>query len=68
MLVLGILFLAIGLYFILSERYTFKRIDSELVLLTKEKEEITEYFKFKILIGVFSIILGLGALINNIIY
>ena len=68
MLVLGILFLIIGLYLILSERYTFKRIDRQLVLMTKERGEITGYFKFKILTGILSIILGVFCLANNIIF
>ena len=68
MIALGILFLLMGFYLILSEIYTSKRIDGELVFFQKEREGITEFFKFKILMGIFSLVLRVFSLINNLIY
>lgn len=68
MLVIGILFLVFGLYFILSEIYTVKRINDELVFSRKKVDINTGFFKYKILMGIFSTVLGVFSIINIIVY
>jgi len=68
MLIIGIVFFIMSGYFILSEIYTIKKIDDQLVVVPKKVEKDTNFFKYKILMGILSFIIGLFAIINNIIY
>jgi len=68
LLVIAIFFLIIGIYFILSEIYTLKRVGNELVVVPKKIEKNTGFYKYKILMGILSIILGVFSIINNIVY
>ncbi len=68
MLIIGIAFFVMSGYFILSEIYTIKKIDDELVVVPKKPQKDTDYFKYKIYMGILSFVLGLFAIINNIVY
>ena len=68
MLLIGLAFFALGGYFILSEIYTVRKIDDELVVVSKELRKDTDQFKYKLFMGILSFVLGLFAIINNIIY
>ncbi len=68
MLIIGIAFFVASGYFLLSEVYTIKKMEDELVVLPKKVEKTGEHFRYKIFMGILSFVIGLFAIINNIIY
>ncbi|NLW39827.1 MAG: hypothetical protein GXY96_02720 [Tissierellia bacterium] len=68
MLVTAILFLILGLYLILSERYIIVKVESGRNIVEKPMDKDTPFFRYKVLLGVFSITLGIFSIINYIIF
>ena len=68
MLIIGIAFFVASGYFLLSEVYTIKKMEDELVVLPKKVETTGEHFRYKIFMGILSFVIGLFAIVNNIIY
>lgn len=68
MLVTAILFLILGLYLILSERYKIVKVESGRNIVEKPMDKDTPFFRYKVLLGVFSITLGIFSIINYIIF
>ncbi len=68
MLIIGIAFFVMSGYFLLSEIYSIKKVENELVVVPKKVNKDTENFRYKILMGILSFVIGLFAIINNIIY
>ena len=68
MLVTAILFLILGLYLILSERYIIVKVESGRNIVEKPMDKHTPFFRYKVLLGVFSITLGIFSIINYIIF
>lgn len=68
MLLIGILFIIMGLIFILSEVYIFNRENDEIVI-KRTKVDIGNWFvRYKLLVGILSTVLGLFSIINYIVY
>jgi len=68
LLVLGILFLILGLITILRERYTIIMIEGQRNIEKKPINKDNNFNRYKILLGIFSIILGILCILNYIIY
>lgn len=65
---LGIGFIAIGIFIYMKENYNMDIIDGEKEFKKKTKVEKDRVYKYKMLICIFTIILGLYRMINLIIY
>lgn len=65
---IGILFIALGLLIIMKENLNMEKIDNERVVTVKKDIKKDNNYKFKNLIGFFSLILGLFRILNKIIY
>ncbi|NLW21882.1 MAG: hypothetical protein GXY88_01285 [Tissierellia bacterium] len=68
MLLTGILFLLIGLLIILNQKYRIVKIQGGRTIEERERKEKDNLDKYKILLAIFSIILGVFCIINYIIY
>ncbi|SDW46301.1 hypothetical protein SAMN05660923_00783 [Tepidimicrobium xylanilyticum] len=68
MLLIGILFLTLGLYLILSERYRIAKVGNQRHIVQRTLNKNSNFFKYKMLLGVFSIVLGMFSILNYIIY
>lgn len=68
MLLIGILFIIMGLILMLSEAYTLNKEKDEIVI-KRTKIHIGNWFvRYKLLVGILSTVLGLFSIINYIIY
>ncbi len=68
MLVIGVLFLLLGFLVIFSQKYTIKKVGNERNIEEKTLDQYNNINKYKNLLGIFSIILGIFCIINYIIY
>ena len=68
MLLTGILFLLIGLLIISNQKYRIVKIQGGRTIEERERKEKDNLDKYKILLAIFSIILGVFCIINYIIY
>lgn len=68
MLATGILFLLLGFLVIFSQKYTIKKVGNERNIEEKTLDQYNNINKYKNLLGIFSIILGIFCIINYIIY
>ncbi|MCF6466791.1 hypothetical protein C3E90_13015 [Clostridium sp. Cult2] len=68
MLLMGILFIILGFFSILNQRYTLEKIGNERDIIEKEIDKRTGFYKYKIFFGILSIVLGVFCIINYIIY
>lgn len=68
MLLLGMVFITIGLIFILSQVYTIKKENGERIILRRKVNMGTWFTRYKILMGILSIVLGLFSILNHILY
>ena len=68
MLVIGVLFLMLGFLVILNQKYTIKKVGNERNIEEKTFDRQSSLNKYKILLSIFSIILGIFCIINYIIY
>lgn len=67
-LIVGITFIIVGIFIYANENYFIEVIDGERIL--KKKKEIYENtrYRYKIMVSIFSIILGVYRIISWIIY
>ncbi|CCQ98457.1 hypothetical protein CULT_890003 [[Clostridium] ultunense Esp] len=68
MLLVGILFFMLGLFTILNQKYTVKRIGKERNIVEKAIDRSTGLYKYRIFLGILSIVLGIFCILNYIIY
>ncbi|MCF6462967.1 hypothetical protein [Clostridium sp. Cult1] len=68
MLLMGILFLILGIFAILNQRYTIIKVGNERNIVEKAVNEKTGIYKYKIFLGLFSIAIGIFCILNYIIY
>ncbi|KGG79529.1 hypothetical protein [Caloranaerobacter azorensis] len=68
MLYKGILFILIGAFLIIYEKYDIKKIIKDRIFLIKEDFVYDSYYEIKLFLGIFSIIVGIFSIINYIVY
>ena len=68
MLVIGILFLLLGFLLIFSQKYTIKKFGNQRNIEEKTSNKDESLNKYKTLLSIFSIALGIFCIINYIIY
>ncbi len=67
-MILGIVFIAIGILIYVKETYNIDVVEGERVFSKKDIDEKNFAYKYKILICVFSFLVGVYSIINSIIY
>lgn len=65
---MGVLFLMLGLFSILNQRYAIEKVENERNIIEKEVDKKTGLYKYKIFLGTLSIVLGIFCIVNYIIY
>lgn len=68
MLILGILFLILGLIAILGERYTIIMENGQRNIRKKANRQVSNFTRYKDLLAIFSLVLGVLCILNYIIY
>lgn len=68
MLILGLLFLLLGLILILGQKYSLENTDGKRRIERVEVDKTNPIIKYRTLLGTFSTILGILCIINYIIY
>ena len=68
LLILGVLFFILGVIAILEQKYTINKINGKRYLEEKNIDNKTYLNRYKSLLGIFSIILGVFCILNYIIY
>ncbi|HHV45985.1 MAG TPA: hypothetical protein GXX53_03610 [Tissierellia bacterium] len=68
MLLIGILFIVMGLIFILTEAFEIYRENDEIVIKRKKVDIESWFVRYKLLVGLLSTVLGLFSIINYIVY
>lgn len=68
MLYIGIVFIILGLYTILENIIDISTLLKEKLIVRKMDFNIDEYFKLKLYVGAFSIIVGILSIINYLMY
>lgn len=62
---MGMLFLSLGLFIVLNERYTIEKVDHERNMVKKPgKKNYQALDSYKILLSIFALILGIFCIIN----
>lgn len=65
---LGLLFLILGFILILGQKYSIKSIDNKRIIEEIEVDKISLIVKYRTLLGVFSVVLGVLCIVSYIIY
>jgi len=68
LLYIGIVFIILGLYTILENIIDISTLLKEKLIVRKMDFNIDEYFKLKLYVGAFSIIVGILSIINYLMY
>lgn len=68
MLYIGIIFIIVGLYCILQDFFDMKILVKEKVIVRNRKFTVDDYFKIKLVLGLFAIIVGILSIVNHLIY
>ncbi|WP_069649877.1 hypothetical protein [Caloranaerobacter ferrireducens] len=68
MLYKGILFIFLGVFLIIEERYDIKKLVKDRVFIIKKDFVYDSYYEIKLFLGILSIIVGIFSIINYIIY
>ncbi|WP_427338337.1 hypothetical protein [Caloranaerobacter sp. DY30410] len=68
MLYKGILFILIGAFLIIYERYDIKKIVKDRIFLIKEDFVYDSYYEIKLFLGILSVIVGIFSIVNYIVY
>ncbi len=68
MFYIGIIFIVMGLYLILEEIYDFKLLLLERKIIKKEDFIPNNFYEFKLLLGIFIIIVGFFSILNHIYF
>lgn len=67
-MIVGIGFIAISIFIYIKENYDIDIVDGEKVFSKKDKSEKDTRYKYKLLVCVFSLLLGIFRIISSIIY
>lgn len=68
LLVAGILFVILGIYVISSEKYNIVKNENGIQIIKNEDFIKDRFYRYKVIIGVFTIILGVFSILNYILY
>lgn len=68
LLIFGILFILIGIYVIISDKYRIVYNNNYREIVKKQDFQKDRLYKYKIAIGILSIVLGSFSILNYIIY
>lgn len=68
LLMLGFLFLILGFILILGQRYCIKSVNNKRIVEEIEINEDNVIVKYRTLLGVFSVVLGVLCIVSYIIY
>ena len=68
LLLMGILFLVMGFVIIFNQKYIIKKVGNQRNIERRAKDEDEKLNRYRELLSIFSIILGIFCLINYIIY
>lgn len=68
MLLLGILFILLGIYIINIDKYYIEDSEEGKILKKKDEFKRDNFYRFKLFIGIFSIVIGVFSILNYIIY
>ena len=67
-MVVGIGFIAIGIFIYIKENYNIEIVEGQKEFSKKIDIKKDKSYKYKILVGIFSLLLGIFRIINTIIY
>lgn len=68
MLIVGILFILLGTFTIFGVKYEIKFVEDRREIIRKENVESNIFYRYKIVIGIFAIVLGIFSILNYIIF
>ena len=68
MLIVGILFILLGIFTISSVKYGIKSLNGKREIIKKDKVDRNIFHRYKVVIGIFAIVLGVFSILNYIIY
>lgn len=68
MLVAGILFVILGIYVISSEKYNIVKNENGIQIIKNEDFIKDRFYRYKVIIGIFTLILGVFSILNYILY
>lgn len=68
LLIIGILFILMGIYVIISDKYELVNNNGMRELVVKEGFKKDRFYRYKIALGFFSIVLGVFSILNYILY
>ncbi|MCB5559003.1 hypothetical protein FYJ27_04915 [Anaerosalibacter bizertensis] len=68
MLIKGIIFILLGIYVIISDKYNLKSNESGREIVKNEDIKKDRFYKYKFVIGIFSVVLGVFSVLNYILY
>lgn len=68
MSITGLAFVLLGGFIIFEEMYSVSKVDGEIVFLRKRKVEKNRLYRYKMLVSIFSILLGIFRIINYFLY
>lgn len=68
MLFIGIIFILLGLYSFLGDIIDLNILLSEKTIVKKEQPKLDDYFKLKLVVGNFAIIVGILSIANYLVY
>lgn len=68
LLYVGIIFILLGAYCILCDIFDVNILLSEKTVVKKESPNIDEYFKLKLVVGIFAIIVGILSIANYLLF
>lgn len=68
MLVKGIIFIILGIYVTISDKYKLKTNETEKEIIKNEDFEKDRLYKYKVVVGIFAIVIGVFSVLNYILY
>lgn len=68
LLVKGIVFILLGIYVIISDKYNIEVKENGREIVKSKEFEKDRLYRYKVVVGIFTIILGIFSLLNYILY
>lgn len=68
MLVKGIIFIILGIYVTISDKYKLKTNETGKEIIKNEDFEKDRLYKYKVAVGIFAIVIGVFSVLNYILY
>lgn len=68
LLVAGIFFVILGIYVISSEKYNIVKNEKGIQIIKNEDFIKDRFYRYKVIIGIFTLILGVFSILNYILY